>query len=106
MLLPRKDTGPSYPSAWDNRVAPYAKVAERERGLYLALPSGRLTPSTRRPAAPAVKARIRSWPPAVAELGLLRGLPAVFLTAFLAGSSAGAPALEPDPELATSAGRR
>ncbi len=38
MLLPRKDKGPSYPSAWDSRVAPYAKVAERERGLYFRHP--------------------------------------------------------------------
>jgi hypothetical protein len=28
-----KDSGPSYPEAWDSRIAPYAKIAEKERGL-------------------------------------------------------------------------
>ncbi len=38
MLMPHPDKGPSYPKAWDSRVAPYAKVAEKERGLYFRHP--------------------------------------------------------------------
>src|SRR5690242_19694774 len=38
MLIPHEDDGPSYPSAWDSRVAPYVKVAERQRGLYFKHP--------------------------------------------------------------------
>lgn len=28
-----KESGPSYPAAWDPRIAPYAKIAEKQRGL-------------------------------------------------------------------------
>ena len=30
--------GPSYPSSWDPRIAPYAKIAERQRGLLFLHP--------------------------------------------------------------------
>jgi hypothetical protein len=38
LVLSGRHHGPTYPSAWDARIAPYAKIAEKERGLYFKHP--------------------------------------------------------------------
>jgi hypothetical protein len=38
LVASAQHNGPTYPSAWDARIAPYAKIAERQRGLYFKHP--------------------------------------------------------------------
>jgi hypothetical protein len=38
LLQSSKQHGPTYPAAWDKRIAPYAKIAEKKRGLLFLHP--------------------------------------------------------------------
>ena len=38
LIASGKPKGPTYPAAWDARIAPYAKTAEKLRGLYFKHP--------------------------------------------------------------------
>ena len=38
MLNEGKAPGPTYPKAWDSRILPYTKIAEKQRGLLFKHP--------------------------------------------------------------------
>jgi hypothetical protein len=38
LITSGKPEGPTYPAAWDARILPYAKIAEKQRGLYFKHP--------------------------------------------------------------------
>ncbi len=38
LIASGKHQGPTYPAAWDARILPYAKIAEKQRGLYFKHP--------------------------------------------------------------------